>query len=151
MFGRREAEISHQLPRMVETMKVSNLGHHRYSHDECNTAHRLDSFHHWGKTPSWNKRRNLASQSFNPRLRNIDGIQIVLEHDLLRRMLEAESAQPSSVGDRPAPLARIDPAVAEQKALQVLSCPAENPHRRRSCPNKIAHRFVCGVWNPDCR
>lgn len=80
-----------------------------------------------------------------------DGVDIVLEHDLLRRMLEPHRRQPAPVGDRPALLSGIDAAVAQQKSLKMLPRLAEHLHRRRSRSDQIAHRLVRGIRHPHRR
>ncbi len=132
-------------------MEVPNFSGHRYGHDERNAAHGLYGSHHWSKAPSRDKFRNLPGQSFDARLRVDGGIHIVLEHNLLRGVLEAERRQPAPVGNRPSLLPRKNTAMPQKKPLKVLSRLTENPHRRRPCSDKIAHGFMCGIRNPDRR
>jgi hypothetical protein len=53
-------------------------------------------------------------QLLDPLLGISHGVDIVLKHDLLRKMLEPHRRQPAPVGDRPALLSGIDAAVAQQ-------------------------------------
>jgi class 3 adenylate cyclase len=64
----------------------------------------------------------------------LDGVDLILQHNLLRRMDEAHCGQPAPIGQRPGPTAAIDPAHAAAKALQMLSRLREYPLRRRSRP-----------------
>lgn len=132
-------------------MEISDLSGHRYGHDERNPAHCLDSFYHRSKAPSRDKFGNLLCQTVDACLRIDRGIHIVLEHNLLRWVLEAERRQPAPVGNRPPLLPRKSTAVPQKKRLKVLPRLPEDPHR--CCPraDKIAHDFMCGIRNPDRR
>lgn len=79
------------------------------------------------------------------------GVHIILEDNLLRGMLETERCQPAPIGLRPAPFARIDTAVAEQKALKVLPRFAYDPHSSCSWSDEIPHGFVRFIRYPDRR
>jgi hypothetical protein len=76
-------------------------------------------------------------------------MDVVLQHLLLGGMIEADRRQPAPVGKRPAGLARIDAAMAQQETLQVLARLAEHPHGGRSRPDKVAHRLMRLIRHPD--
>jgi hypothetical protein len=78
-------------------------------------------------------------------------MDVILEHDLLRRVLEPDRRQPAPIGLPPAFLARIGPTMPEQEALQVLARLARDAHRRRPRPDQIAHRLMSLVGHPDRR
>ncbi|WCR18734.1 transposase [Paracoccus alcaliphilus] len=108
----------------------------------------------WGKDGHANRRdhrreaplrqqiRNLPGQPLDPRLGIGNRVDIVLQDDLLRRIREAHQREPPPIGPGPAFLPRIDLAVAQQKALQVLARLARHPHRRCPRPDQIAHRLM---------
>ena len=43
----------------------------------------------------------------------------------------------------------MDKTVSQQKAEQLLSCPAETAYRDQPCPNQVAHGLVRRVGNPN--
>jgi len=47
MFRWCQPEIGHQLTRVVETIKISDLGHYCDGDDECDPTHSLDRFDNW--------------------------------------------------------------------------------------------------------
>jgi hypothetical protein len=45
----------------------------------------------------------------------------------------------------------VNPLMAQQKPLQMLSRFGQHPNRGRPRPHQIAHRLVCGIGYPDRR
>lgn len=81
---------------------------------------RLNRFHHRREVPARQQLGDLTRQLIH-RGRGIgDGIEFVLDDDLLGRMLEAHHRQPAPIGHRPAILPGIDATVAQQKSLKIL-------------------------------
>ena len=79
------------------------------------------------EAPGRQKFRDLARQTLHPCLRISNGIDVILKDDLLRRMRKAHHREPAPVGTRPSLLAGIDPAVPQQKAMEVVgSCPSSS-------------------------
>ena len=117
--------------------------------DERDPAHGLHGRHHRRKAPARQQVRDLASQAFDPSFGIGHGIDIVLEHNLLRRVREPHRREPATVRDRPALLPGIDAAMPQQETLQMLTRLAQQPHRGRTGPNQVAHRLMRGVRNPD--
>ena len=78
-----------------------------------------------------------------------DGVNVILQHDLLRRMGKAYRGQPAAIGQRPGTSSSIDLIVTQQEALQMLACLGQDPARRRPRPHQIAHGFMGGVGDPD--
>jgi len=146
-----ETEIGHKLTRIAEPVEVPHFGHDGDGDNECNTAHGLDRLHHGRQLPVWQQLGNLPGQLRDPRLGIADRIHIVLKHDLLRGVVKAHCRQPAPVGDRPRPplLPRIDAAVAQQEALQVLSRLASDAHRCRAGAHQVAHGLMRRIPNPD--
>jgi hypothetical protein len=79
----------------------------------------------------------------------LDGVDIVLQHDLLGWMLEAQRRQPPPIGQGPGGPAGIDPTVPQQEALQMLARLAQHPYGRGPGADQVAHRLVCRVRHPD--
>lgn len=55
MLRRGQSQIGHQLPRIVETLEVPDLGHHRHRDDEADTAHRLNGVYYRREAPAGQK------------------------------------------------------------------------------------------------
>jgi hypothetical protein len=79
----------------------------------------------------------------------LDGVNVILQHNLLRRMGKAYSGQPAAIGQRPTTSPSIYAIVAQQEALQMLACLGQDPARRRPCSNQVTHGFMGGVGHPD--
>ncbi len=92
---------------------------------------------------------DLAGQPIAPRLGVIDGVEVFLEHDLLGRMIETKTGEPSPMGLGPMAPATIDPVVPQQKALQPLPCRAQVLYRRGPGPDQVTHRLVRRLGNSN--
>ena len=97
MFRGCQPEIGHQLPRIVEPGEIPDLGHNRHRHDEGHPAHRLHGLDHWRQAPARQEFGDLLRQALDAGLGIGDGVDIVLEHDLLGGMLEPDRRQPAAV------------------------------------------------------
>lgn len=88
MFRWCQPEIGHKLTRDVDTIEISDLGHHRDGDDGRDSTHSLDRFDNWHQRPTRKKGSNLACRSLNPGFGVSHRVDVVLQYDLLRRMLE---------------------------------------------------------------
>jgi hypothetical protein len=71
-----------------------------------------------------------------------DGVQVLLEADLLRGVLQLERGQPAQVRGRPAALAGVGDAVAQQQCLQAVAGVAAFAHSVFAGAHQVAHGFV---------
>jgi len=149
MFGGHQAEIGHQLPRIGEASKVSDLGYHGDRNHQGDPAHRLERRNDRGHRPARQQLLDLPRQPVEPGFGVLDHVNVVLQHDLLRRMGKAYRGQPTPIVQRPRPNPAIDLVVAQQEALQMLACLGQDPARRRPRPHQVAHGFMRGVGDPD--
>jgi hypothetical protein len=76
-------------------------------------------------------------------------MDVVLQHDLLRRMIEMHRGQPTPIGQGPGAGPAVDLVMAQQETLQMLPRLGQHPDRRCSRPHQIAHRFMSRVGYPD--
>jgi len=74
---------------------------------------------------------------------------VILQHDLLRRMLETHRGQPAPIGLGPGTSPAVDPVMPQQKPLQMLPRFGQHPPSRHSRPHQVAHCFVRGIEDPD--
>ena len=102
-----QAEIGHQLTRIGETGKVAHFGGHDHGNDQTHAAHGLQSLHHGRHRPLRDEFFNLPGQPLNTSLGAGDGVDIVLQHDLLSGVIETHRGEPTPVGLCPAFLAGI--------------------------------------------
>src|SRR4051812_18857584 len=82
--------------------------------------------------PLWHQLFDLTRQPVASEFGVLDGMDIILQHDLLRRMIEAYRGQPTSIRQRPGPSPSINPVMTKEKALQMLPCLGQHPDR--CCP-----------------
>jgi len=78
-------------------------------------------------------------------------IDLVLEDDLLGRVVERLSSEPTQVRPAPGPMACEDAPVTKKKGQHLLALAAQIPSRRFPCPHQIANGLMDRVWHPDRR
>ncbi|AXQ95427.1 hypothetical protein D0Z66_16590 [Cereibacter sphaeroides] len=135
---------------VTATMKGSAWCRHR-SEAHAEPPHRLHGLDHRRQAPARHQVGDLPGEPLDAGLGIGHGMDMILQHNLLRRVREPHRRQPAAIGLRPALLPGIDPAVPQEEALQVLARLACDPHRRRTCPDQIAHRLVRRVGAPPVR
>src|SRR5579863_4982052 len=82
-------------------------------------------------------------------LRKPNRFDHLLQHDLMRRMLELLLLQPPQVPYRPALLAREDAAMLEHEGAHLLPVHTKSLDRCGAGTNKITHGLVAFVRHPD--
>jgi len=97
VFGGHQAEIGHQLPRIGEASKVSDLGHDGDCNYQGDTAHGLERRNDRGHRPARQQLLDLLGQPVDPGFGVLDGVNVILQHDLLRRMGKAYRGQPAAI------------------------------------------------------
>jgi hypothetical protein len=110
--------------------------------------HRLQSGDEWGHRPAWQQLLDLPcsrSSGFPPP----EGVNVILQHDLLRRMGEPHRGQPETIGQRSRhePLGRF--GRAGQKTMQMLARLGKYPARRRPGCTKSRKDFMGGIGDLD--
>jgi hypothetical protein len=98
--------------------------------------------------PGRQKLFDLALKAREPRFRVLDRVDVILEHDLLGGVVEADRGQPAVVASGSTSDTAVDPGVAQEKALQMLAGLAEHAPRRGARPHQIAHRLMGGIGHP---
>jgi hypothetical protein len=94
MLGRHQAEIGHQLARIGKTREVAQFGDQRRRIDQCHAAHRLQRRHDRRQCPVRQHRLDLRGQPVAPLARRFNRLNVVLEHNVMRRLGEAQTRQP---------------------------------------------------------
>jgi hypothetical protein len=117
MLRRYEVEIGHQLAGIVEAGEVADLGNHRCGDDESYTTHGLHSLDHRCHRPLRRQLFDLLGQAVYPGLDVGHGMNVILQDELARRVIEANRGQPAPVSQGPTLLAGVDPPMPQQESL----------------------------------
>src|SRR6267142_1863005 len=101
--------------------------------------------------PAGKELHNGALDTREPFLRGPDRLDIFLQNDLVRRVLEWLQLEPSAIPCAPVLLSRKDPAVAQQEGTGLLLVRADRFDC--DCPgaNQIAERLMGWIRNPHGR
>ena len=75
---------------LAKRREVADLGDHGHRDDQADAAHRLHGLDHRRHRPARQQVLDLRGQARDPRLRVLDGVDVVLQHDLLGGMVEAD-------------------------------------------------------------
>ena len=78
-------------------------------------------------------------------------MDVILQHDLLRGMVEADRGQPAPISFGPTTGTTVDPTMAQQETLEMLASLAENPPCRGASPDQVTHRLMRVVRHPHRR
>jgi hypothetical protein len=116
---------------------------------EGGTAHCLVGRDDRSHRPGRHDRGQLLVQAVQPLSRIRDRVDLLLEDDLLCRVLEGPTGKPTPVCHRPMTAAVVDPAMAQEKGEQLLTFAAQVIRASVPSPDQIANRFVNHVRNPD--
>jgi hypothetical protein len=111
MLGRRQTKVGHHLARIVEADEIAHFGDDGDSRHEGHAAHCLERLNDGRHGPSWNQILDLLHQATDPLFGVMNGMAVVLQHDLLGRVVEAKRRQPAAIGQRLSFLSGIDAAM----------------------------------------
>ena len=92
MLGWHQSEIGHQLARIGKAREVADLGDQGRRIDQGHAAHRLQCRHDRGQRLVWQHRLDLCRQPIAPGLGGFDRRDVVLEHNMMHRLLELSPA-----------------------------------------------------------
>src|SRR6185295_20186070 len=98
-------------------------------------AHGLEGNDDGRHRPTRQQLLDLSRQPVTPSFGVLDGVNVILQYDLLRRMIEAHRRQPPLVRQGPRTSPAVDLLMTQQKALQMLPRLAEHPDRGRPRPD----------------
>ena len=149
MLGRRQTKVGHHLARIVEADEIAHLGNDGDSRHEGHATHGLKRLNDRRHGPSWNQILDLLRQAGDALFGVMHRVDIVLQDNLLGRMVEANRRQPAAIGECPALLSGIDAAMPQEESLQVLTRLAQHPDCRCARPDQIPHRLMGCIRNPN--
>ena len=146
---RNQAEERHQLGRRVEAAHIADLGREGHRDQEGGAAHRLVGLDDRRHGPGRHDRGELLVQAMQPLSGILDRVDLLLEDDLLGRVLEGLTGKPAPVRQRPMTAAVVDPAMAQEKGEQLLAFAAQVVRSGLPGPDQIADGLMDHVRNPD--
>ena len=149
MLRRHQTQPGHQLAGVGEAAEVADLGHQHHRRQEGDAAHRLQSGDDRRHRPVGHQLPDLLAQAVAAPLGLSDCVDLLLQHDLLGRVCEAEPGQPAPVCWRPSLAAREHPIVAQQETQELLPRPSHRLHGSRPRPDKITHGLMYRIRDPD--
>jgi hypothetical protein len=109
---RHEADETHQVPSAIEARQLSKLGDNRGGRQIRYTAMCRESTDHMSLGPFRDQLLNLLTQTFYTGRRLLDRTDVLLEADLLARVLEPLLAEPTQMHPRPRAAPRMSAPVA---------------------------------------
>ena len=148
VFGRDQAEVSHQLPRVLKTCEVPYLCRNGYRYNEADAAQGLQGFDNRTKAPFLDVHLDLFREAFNARVRVGNCINVILEHHLRGWMVKPNSTEPAAVALRPTLFPRIRPTSSQKQALEVLTRFASHLNRGGTSSHQISDRLMTRIRHP---
>jgi hypothetical protein len=147
-----EPHVSHELARVVEAEEVLQLGDQGHSGDQLYAAQCLQRLDEWSQAPVGQRVAHGLLQPADPGAGFGDRMQVLLEADLLGRVLELDGSEPAQVRSRPGALAGVRGAVAQKECLEAVAAIALLAHGVVPGAHQVADRFVGAVGNAyDCQ
>jgi hypothetical protein len=140
-FRRHQAEKGHQLSRRIEPAHVADFRGKDRGDQERGTAHCLIGRNHRRHRPTRHDDRKLLFQAMQSLRCILDCVDAFLEDDLLRRMLECLSGEPTPMRQRPMAAPAIDPAATQQERKQLLAFATQIVRCRLVRSHKVANRL----------
>ena len=115
--------------------------------DQRHAAHCLQRRHDRGQRPVRQHRLDLCRQPIASRLGGFDRRDVILEHNVMHRLLELETRQPTAMQLGPC-RPPVMAALPQQEARQLLACPTQRMHRVETGAHQVAYRLMPGIGNP---
>ena len=130
--------------------EVAQFGDQRCGIDQRHAAHGLQRRHDRGQCPIGQHRFDLCRQPIASGLGGFDCRNVVLEHDMMHRLLELEPRQPAAMQLGPC-RAPVMAALAQQKPRELLTGASQGPYRVEAGTHQIAHRLMSRIGDPHRR
>src|SRR5687767_14588128 len=141
MLAGYEAQKSHETSRRIEPHEVVELGNDGHGRERVDSAEASKTADDLGVARLLARVLDVIIERLQTRRDMLDGQQIVLEYQLVLRVLEAEAAQPEPVALPPG-LPAPHQAPPEEKLAQAMPATHEILLRVFSLPAEIANRLV---------
>src|SRR5947209_3717814 len=118
VLRRRQAQVAHQLPRRIEPGQAARFGDQSHRAGKIHPPQGLDSFHDRMQPPRLHGRVQLDLQALDSLRLLGHGVDVLLEHDLLRRRRADHPRQPAQMGGVPVRAPLVANVLAQQERLQ---------------------------------
>ncbi|HYD40888.1 MAG TPA: hypothetical protein VEB43_08655 [Anaeromyxobacter sp.] len=127
--------------RAMAVTTFADLRCNRDRRDEADAAHRLERLHDRREVPALDELLDAVGEVLHPRREVLDGLEVVVEYDVVRGMLEGPCVDPPQVILRPGGLAREAPPVTEEELPELLASDALRALGVVPRPLQVADRF----------
>jgi hypothetical protein len=148
-FGRHQTEIRHQLARSFEAAHIANFGDEGDGGQESDATRRVEGGDNGRHGPGGHHFGNLPSQTLESDLGVLDRQAILRQHEILSRVVKGQFAQPSGMRLGPCVTTGEDPAMTEEKGLQVLTGAPQVLHRGSPAAHEFPYCLVTLIRHPD--
>jgi|SRR5580704_3151 hypothetical protein len=143
-----QAEVGHELARIIKALEVADFGDHAGRHGERDAAEGLQRFDDRSERPVRQEGLDLLLDLQLSLDGLIHGVEMGLESDLLRRMVEGLVAKPNAMAALPN-RAGISSTIAKEKPLNALTRLPDILAGDLARSDEIAHRLVSVVGRPN--
>ena len=109
MLGRRQTKVGHHLSRIIEAREIAHFGDDGDSRHRGHAAHCLERLNDGRHGPSWDQVFDLRRQAGDPLFGVMHGVDVVLQDNLLGRVIEAKRRQPAAIRGASSPSSRQRP------------------------------------------
>lgn len=96
MLRRHQAQIGHQLARVVEAAERADLGDQRDRVQDRDAAQRLDGLDHRRQGPARQELDHRRRDPFTEHLRPLDPLDELFQHQMLGGVFKAKIGQPAA-------------------------------------------------------
>src|SRR3990170_2564059 len=149
VLPRDQTQVPHELSGRAEAGEITQFRNERHGMHKLDPAHRLQRRHHRGEAPGEDLGLDRPGEPLDAPGGHRDGIDILLEHDLLRGLGQLQLREPAPVRSRPGGLAYIADVVPEQQRLQLLAHAPLRDHRIVAPAYQIPDRLVPDIGHVD--
>ena len=146
---RHQSQIRHQGSRVGKAGEVPEFGDQRHGGEKINAAQTHQGRDYRPHPPTLALFVQPLRQPIDTLLRLFDRLTILVESDLLGRMLEAYGRQMPFVRLRPGTLALIDASMSQQHCLELLTGLKTCSDDIFARSAQIAHGFIARIRNGD--
>ena len=151
VLRRYETEETHQLTWIIEAGQIAEFRDNGYGIDEADSTHGLKRIDDWREVPAFNLLFEHELKAFDPMGAFGNGIDVLLEDDLLRGRGHDPIGKPAQMGFSPVGSALIANAVPQQKRLESLPGGLLIEHGILSGAGQIAYCLIIDIGYVDRR
>ena len=137
-----QSQVLHQCLRMSKAGQVSDLSDEGDRRGEIHATQTHQGVDHAFHAPVLILLAKGLGESLYALVRVLDGLTILIEGDLLSRVVELDAGQVPLVCGRPGGLAVIGAAMAQQHGFELQACPQPSGGGVLSCAGEVADGLI---------